>query len=1533
MKGMDLTGLNVLVRPVIWLWKKAANQIARHKARKAAFRGEDLAALNSLPQILARELENLAARNECPAGVQPAAYRNWLRDDSNLENFATVLIANAGGEPEVAKQAQRDLLSNYEALTRNTKTAPVDLASNVASYVVGQLRATDAGWQRLQLALTQWSATQLYTARHAADQDFPSDADLRRVRAMATAIVEAGKRSWKMPRFVAPLRLETFEREEEEDPRVTTPTDILEAAEAGRHVILFGSGGIGKTTLLLELATSLLERPHRIPVFVDAAAWGRAGVGLLEHIAGLPEAQANGLSVAELTKLAIAGHLVVLVNGWNEMSATSKLGCREVLVHLTTTAERLGVLVVSRSPNDSATLPNRKQFEVRGLAWEGQAAIVRAELGNENAAPVLDALAKDTRLRHASRSPLILRGVVAAAKRGVVGSSSVFDLLGAAVAAFEEDDQRNLMLSSAPVDGHQHTYLEELACVLTGQLTTTCSREEALQAIHSTAEKLVERRLIGGTPNTNAVLEILTSHHLLHFQGDAVRFAHHRFQEYFAATRLLRICTERADPTSLLPSAANQPAWEDALVLVAEKLKGAPDHAASRIYLVRAAAALDIGFACDLAGACGFDEADDRETHRALVVHVNALAASPLHDVRDLGVAYQIASRLPAFADQLWPLLENENQQIRLTTHRLNGAPLTLKQLGPDAQRRVAAWMPERRAEFLHEIAENPDNYDFVAALAQSDPEPTVRAAAISALFWNFPASDVPLTAWLNAPESVQAERHVVDMVRYALEDGHAGAAVRERLEAIAAKGETADTQIHLAIAFPAEIGPRSLEVIFTRLREADHQRDDEPLVAIAKAGEPERLLQLAQELVRSARLLPAWVGECLRDGPPDVKHEVIEQTWASILGQGIRNLHVEVLGPLANYAQVERAVGHLLQHIDARRALTDAERDRERAIEDFLSHAPGDHLLRVVMQLGRTATYGQSAYLIELLLRRIGREAGRDESRATNQWLPNSEEVRQLVTLYAGKEAPLDDVNDAVRVHLCRVASHVAPAEFTALLLETCARHLDAWNAFHAKIAQWSKAQRTPRPMNPYLGNELLTALANWGPEALPELLKLLAHPSAMNFVPEAIVRLVSLPWAASKRERLFGSIATDLQEGERRRGLGRVALQPDDKYQAWTDEAAKSLEARLGERVTEAEKSKATDAKGNSRSAEYAVGGLAQIVSNIPSAVGRVAVTRALASGMMDIFGAVSTVRNLLRQGVQIEDASIAEGLEALYDRMASTKWFDESSRHAMANLCELLVTAVVPALLAKPTTDYLQEWRRYAHQNEIVRQLGATRSDTVWPALVAAGREMAAEGRPAEEFIQALVNTLSTKHLGEFFALLADGTLAAWSHHSAWTIKRLAPTIAAVIQEAAAAEALVEVCRSAQSPFADALAGEVLSHIEGTENLRQAYLLDALDAGRAVGKSYPAYGFLRGLFKADVPLGSSQFRIDPIASNNVRTQLYARAKGTGPVADGCRRLLASIELGRREMGRPNDEPRNPAPAGYCPWTDTLLHAPARA
>lgn len=1524
---MPLDWLTALKTPAVWVFKKvvtvAREGYARRKVGERAMQGEDLASQTSLDNLIFVELKTLADSGKSFSDVQPYAFRNWLQQGANVELFVEVLIARAGGNLETSERAEKELTANYEAFARNIGTLSDNSLTQVVSYVFGQLQATEKGQQALHSAIAFRSSAQLQMLLHPEEPRFPNHADLERVRTMAAKLLAAGKRSWKMPKFIAPLTLETYEKQSEPhlSSRPISTSELMTAIEAGTSLVLFGDGGIGKTTFLLELCSSCFSSGGRIPLFVDAALWGRTNSSLLEYLSKRPSAIANRVTADELARLAEAGRLVVMLNGWNEVPVSLKLACLEELNQLSAAAESLGIVVVSRSLSDVPRLLNTRRVEVRGLTWDGQSAVLRAELGDAGSVPLLGLLAKNTYLRQVTRSPLILRGFIAQAKKGVASCSSVYDLLGATVQAFEEDDQRALALSDAPSDGHSREYLEELAYRLTQKRTIDCSRNEALQAIHFAATQLVERRLIAARPELAPTLDLLVTHHLLHLDDGVVRFAHQRFQEYFAATRLLRTCTDDGVSFEILHTAINQPTWDEPLALIADKLKGDGSSAAARVRIVKVGSAIDLGRACDLAGICGFSDADDSALHRHLVASVNELASSPLDEVRDLGIAYQIASGLPVFAENLWPLLESEDQHIRLQTYRLKGSGISVAQLGAEAEVRIASWPSDRRVEFIHESADSAENYDYLVELARGEAEPTVRAAAICALFWNFPASDVPFQAWLEAPIEVQTEYNVMNSVQYALENENAGEAVRERLHAIYNNDISDSSRLKLAEVFPLLVGPSAIEVIFEHLRSGKRSGDDRPLVEIARTNAHERLLALASELALHARVAPGWVGELLHQASTDVKTSTFERAWLALLGKDFQSLSGEMLGPLADCFQIERSVASLLHSPETNLGpLTDSDHERNRKLRSMLAHAPGDDLLNVVMRRAQASSYHEAVQLIELVWRRVWRDEV--SPGAANQWLPTVDEVRQLVAQFSQKEEIAETPQDKVWIYLSCIASHVAPAAFGPFLLETCRRHLDAWSTFRTSIDEWAVTPSSPRPHNPQFGNYLLSALVRWGPEAMPGLLELMAHTSSVEFIPEVLARIASSPWA-SKKERPFNSVSTDILEGARRRKLGRAHRQPDDAFQYWTDEAANILGRKLSELVRRWQDKRSTDEKWNVREAHYRIGYLAGIVARIPSSNVIDPMHCALASDLMDLHSTVEALRGLVRQGFYISDTAVVKQLEALYQQVADAKWLDEQSNYAMSDLSELLLISVPPSLLTKTVGHYLQLWRRFSHPTEVIRRLGTSHSETAWPVLL----ELGSEFEEGEELTCALVYSLTPTHLPEFLALVASGRLFQWCR-STWTLEHLAASVAINMDESASRiEAFLDACRKPKSPLADVLAGAVLAYIKGSEAALQLYLLEALDAGRAAHPNMPAYKMLENAFTLKEPTSHAQYEVIPKASNELRAELYARAKGTGLIADSCKRLLASLECMRRENIRPDDEPRHPAQEDGLAWTDILL------
>ncbi|MCP9759185.1 hypothetical protein EGI20_07660 [Aquitalea sp. S1-19] len=1530
MMGVEFLGLaktfaGRLLSPA---WSEIKGKIARRRARDRAMQGQDLSKEGTLEYIIKDELKKLVASPaNLPFELQGDFFREWLLADKFLQPFVQVLIARGEETPRLAVPEFEDLAEQYEQVTGETRklaSGPLEL---VVSLVLGQLQATEDSRQILNKALVRRTAAGMRILQHPELRTSPTKSDIVRLQTLSAQMQKAGRTIWKIPSFLAPLTLEIPSIPEDRGGIPIAPEQLVKDIEAGAKVVLFGDGGIGKTTLLLELASRYTpEAGQRIPLYVDAATWAESGVGILDYIAGNPQAQALGLSPGVLARFAEGGFLVLLVNGWNEIPTDRKSYCHNHFNLLTTSAPNLAVVVASRTPHDTANLPTARRVAVRGLTWQGLSAVIRAELNEKAAQSLLEVLAKDSRRRNAARSPLLLRGLIAQARVGTEASTTLYDLLGAVITDLEVDSQRSLILAEAPLFSMQKHYLEELACRLNASGATNISRADALSSIGIAASHLVAQHILGPTPAPATILDILSSQHVLHTQGDVVRFAHHRFQEYFAASRLLRICKTEGELVDLLNDAVNEPAWKDSVALVAEKLRDPTvDAVASRVRLVRAAAAVDLSYASDLAGWSTFREADEPALYHQLVSRINELCKSPLREVQDLGTACQIMSRFPVFSENLWSLLESDDQQTRFHTHRLNGSPVSIVQLGPQPAERINGWHSARRSELVHEIAANPDNYDFLVEVARTDSVSDVRAAAISALFSNYPASPAVVDAWLAAPLEVQASRDLINVIVYALEQDVEGHEIHKQLRVIGASDISDVTRLQLALELPDEFGPAAIDLVLAKLTSEAERGSPESLLAIAQKYVPDRLRALAVELCTGPRGTPEWVGEVLRDAPPHEREVAFEHVWQVLEAGSTRMLSAEVVGPLANRCQTERSVAAWLRYCEEGRAkLTDAEHDRGRMIRSLLAHAPGDNLLSVVMVRGGEATYEESVELVEVLLRRVSRDEERHSSE--NLWLPTPDEFRQLFAVLGGKEEQSRNPQDRLFTLLASIASHVAPAEFEPLLLEALHRHLEAWTAYQALLAEWLKNQEGPRPSNPMLGNYVVAALAKWGIDALPSVLQHMSHPCAMEVVPEAIGRIACLSWS-SKRKSLFSNISTDIEDGRLRNEAGCAFRQPSVEYQSVVDDAArelsKVLDYELDRQLLEREHNPAWNAK----QAEYQLARLTRVIANLSSPECIAPVTRALGSGLLGVFGFVDVLRGLTRQGWCLSDANVVRELEALYLRESSPTWLDQSRNHVLAQLCQFMFVVKPLTLLSAPLEHYLSQWQRFAHSSDIIRTLGDMKYEHTWSSLLMLEAELSAKARLPEQFVYALTSSLTSEHFAEFANLVADGKLFSWCRNE-WPVENIASNVARLVQDVPEhLSLLMDACRSNASPLADALVSEVLSAVGATEEIRMEFGLAAADAGRANNTDMPAYRLLMSMFSLKVATGENQLEVSPKACNALRQHLYHRARGNGPATKGARRLLASLECMRLEYERPIDETRHPEPTHGLAWTEALV------
>lgn len=261
------------------------------------------------------------------------------------------------------------------------------------------------------------------------------------------------------------------------------------------------------------------------------------------------------------------------------------------------------------------------------------------------------------------------------------------------------------------------------------------------------------------------------------------------------------------------------------------------------------------------------------------------------------------------------------------------------------------------------------------------------------------------------------------------------------------------------------------------------------------------------------------------------------------------------------------------------------------------------------------------------------------------------------------------------------------------------------------------------------------------------------------------------------------------------------------------------------------------------------------------------------------------------------------------------------DQFRREAMADLSELLLVAAPVQMMQKPREHYLDEMRTYSNDSEVGRRLAAVKGPAAWPLLLGL-RDKVVGGR--REFEADLINALTSEHVPEFLSLIGDGSIFRWADRGS-NIIRPTRAKASMIQSTVGAEAFANACKRAQRAGADQLAAAVLSDMTGTEEIRAAYGLEVIEAGRQEPSEFGS-GMLRSLFYLQVPLGRSAYEVRPQARNSLRMQIYNRAKRAAVVGSPYRELLAGLERSRRESGRPDAENRHPDRSDGLCWTDVL-------
>lgn len=1308
------------------------------------------------------------------------------------------------------------------------------------------------------------------------------------------------------------------ERPQDAD-RARTPLSenrVIELIASGRNVVLSGEGGIGKTTAALRLAKSLLDEgpPRKIPLLLDAPAWASTGSGPLEFIASLTDYAASEITAARLARYAKGGSLTLFIDGWNEISADALESVSQRMRAFLVATPSVNIVLTTRNMSQRPDLSAPILVGVTGLDWRRQQEFVRASLPAEEANALIAHLSVQHRLRYAARNPLILRGVASLSPRDQGGTDN-FTVYHAIVQAYESDGVRSTALSTSPLHGFHRSYLEALAWHLNSEGGTRISVSDARSVLAREAEDLHLSRQIAGAFEPVRLLKELCDHHLLFEEFGLIRFAHQRFQEYFAASRYLSLLDCQFDERfgSDILSPINLTAWEDTLLLVAEKLSSDSSASSARSKLMGAAVAVDLHFASILSAASGFERRDDPSTFDQLASLANRLADSSVTAVREYGLACMIDSALPAFSDRIWHCIEHQDQQRRLHFHRLGTHAITIRQLGPDGPVRLQGWPIERHVEFIHEVASNPANWKYLLDRAFNSAQDELRVAAISAIHWEYPASDAALDAWLQAPDSVKLSADLLQ----ALEDELVDADESVHAELRRLHETMPEDQRHpIALRFQTILPRPPVEYLMGLLRE-DGSYARESVLAMLTESDPEIVDTLAIEMAFSSRHPPDWVVQRVRGLDEAARASLFDRSLRDFPDGSRASYAQGIFAECANLEQVSTVLReYLALHLEILRHRGNrGNNDRYYALRSLLTQVDGNRLIISACHVAGEYDLDTRREIAGLVLGRVDDDSG---GHMRLPWMPTIEQTDALISALTWSSHPSGSI-----CALAEIASRVSPDHYGYLITQACQWELDQWLSYRTAISQWFEAGGTgERPMNPPNSILLTRVLARWGSNALPTLRRLADHSEAEQFVFEAMAAILQKPWRSMLPASSFGPLSS-LRISKFRREACRPMLQPSSDLQFETDAIASELVDLLNIALLTLE-----DISNEDRERGRIVSRIAALVlalARIPSPVGASPVLAAIASPAVGDRTMVDATNSLLDQGLCINKPELVARLCILWDEMAAHRWLDQSRTYEFRALSHT-VLRLPHELLPNPALHYLERWMATAGSYDVGDRIAADGQPQGFVLLRQMLTLSNGDSHHRERTACSIVSTLSSENWAQFAEMIADGTFFGSQSHL-WYLEDVAKTVHSTVGHLLeAVVAILDACARNGSRSGVRLGCLLLEQMHASDQVGFEFATRVLEDENSALEAGGVLEFHRLFFRKQ-QLDGPAYRVLPIASNRLRELVFSIAAARSRLSDAAKALLCQVEEDRRRGGRPTDEPRRPDLNGTFRLADILV------
>ncbi|WP_156917568.1 NACHT domain-containing protein [Salinarimonas rosea] len=495
-------------------------------------------------------------------------------------------------------------------------------------------------------------------------------------------------------------------------------------------VILVAPGGVGKSTFLLSVGEHMLEACPQIPVLVPLSEWSEFSESIFEFT--LRRFAFASFRREHLMHIAYRGGLALLLDGWNELSPGARMRAQSELKGLRRDYPTTGLLISSR----------RQQLPIKGrvvsldeLTFEAQEQIA-VSAGGQAGVQILDRARRTKGLREIVANPLFLHALLS-----TTGSQSFPETKEAVLSAFIEVHESQSDLAGRlhrDALGHQSLILQNLAAYANSTASTVLSEETANRIISTTMKRLAEEGQIGQLPNPGDVVDgLVGAHALVRPAGDTkvVAFQHHLFQEWYASRHVEEVMRSAINQNDLRielrEKIINFYSWQEAVLFACERLSRSDQEGAAAVEVcILETLGIDPVFAAEMIARASSDV-------------WSRVGASILRFVEkwhspgqiDRAIRFVITSGKPEFAEIVWPLAGNVDDQVQYATFRA-AEHFRVGVLGDSRKNRLRDLGKRQREIALVEIAAYGDleALDFVVEVTGAEEEAEVIVEVIQAL-------------------------------------------------------------------------------------------------------------------------------------------------------------------------------------------------------------------------------------------------------------------------------------------------------------------------------------------------------------------------------------------------------------------------------------------------------------------------------------------------------------------------------------------------------------------------------------------------------------------------------------------------------------------------------------------------------------------------------------------------------------------------------------------------------------------------------